>query len=197
MARILVTLALAVYNNAANLWPPFNRAAYVPANLLASVVLVVVGDAVMGLSRAELGLSRLSVEELALGVAIGAAIASPLFLLGRTKRGARAIADRRVSGLRGGALVYQTVVRVPLGTALLEELAFRGVLFAAWRGEGEVVGYLVSAAVFGVWHVTPSATMVRLNAPRGAASAGPPEQSASLAAPVAGTIVLTALAGPG
>lgn len=184
MARILVTLALAVYNNAANLWPPFNRAAYVPANLLASAVLVVASDVVLDLSRAELGLAGPSAADLALGVAIGAVLASPLFLLALTERGARRIADRRVSGLRGGALVYQTLVRVPLGTALPEELAFRGVLFAAWLGEGEVTAYLVSAATFGLWHAAPSATMVRLNAP-----------GASLAAPVAGTIVLTALAG--
>ena len=184
MARILVTLALAAYNNAANLWPPFNRAAYVPANLLASALLVAVAVGALDLSRSKVGLGGLSAVDFELGASIGTAIALPLLLLAQTEGSARVIADRRVSGLRGRALVYQTVVRVPLGTALLEEVAFRGVLFAAWRGEGDLTAYVVSSVVFGLWHVTPAATMVRMNAPR-----------ASLVLPVVGTVVLTALAG--
>lgn len=184
MARILVTLALALYNNVANLWPPFNRAAYVPANLLATAGLALVASGGLGLSRADVGLDGLSAADAALGAAIGAALVVPLLALARTERGARLIADRRVAGLRGRELAYQTIVRVPLGTAVLEELAFRGVLFAAWRGEGDLVAYVVSSAVFGLWHVAPAATMVRLNAPR-----------AGLVRPIAGTVVLTALAG--
>jgi hypothetical protein len=40
-------------------------------------------------------------------------------------------ADKRVSGLDGRAVACQTVVRIPIGTALWEEAAFRGVLQAA------------------------------------------------------------------
>lgn len=182
MARILVTLALALYNNVANLWPPFNRAAYVPANLLASGAVLFAAAVALDLTSRDLGLADLSVPDLALGGAIGAAMAAPLLLLARTRKGAHALADRRVSDLRGRALAYQTLVRVPLGTALLEELAFRGVLFAAWRGEGELTAYLVSSLVFGLWHVAPAATMVRVNSP-----------GARLAPPVLGTVALTAL----
>ncbi len=184
MVRFLVTLALALYNNVANLWPPFNRTAYVPANLLASAALLVIATEVLGLSPPELGLEDLTMADAGLGAAIGAAIAVPLLLLASTRRGARLVADRRVADLRGSALVYQTLIRVPLGTALLEELAFRGVLFAAWRGEGEATAYLMSSAVFGLWHVAPAATMVRLNAP-----------GAHVVWPVLGAVAGTALAG--
>jgi uncharacterized protein len=187
MARILVTLALAVYNNAANLWPPFNRTAYVPANLVASAALLAVATVVLDLSGADLGLADLDLTDAAMGAGLGFAIAAPLLVLARTRRGARLVADRRVSGLRGGALAYQTLIRVPLGTALLEELAFRGILFAAWRGEGLVTAYVVSSAVFGLWHVAPAATMVRLNADR---ATGP-----LLWRGVVGTVLVTALAG--
>ena len=57
-------------------------------------------------------------------------------------------------------------------------------LFAAWRDEGELMAYVISSAVFGLWHIAPAATMVRMNAPR-----------ASPVVPVVGTVVLTALAG--
>ena len=184
MARILLTLALALYNNAANLWPPFNRAAYVPANLLAAGILLVAGVEALELSSAEVGLADLSTADFALGTAAGAAIAAPLLALALTETGARVVADRRVEDLWGRALVYQTLVRVPLGTAVLEEVAFRGVLFAAWRDPGDVTAYVVSSAVFGLWHVAPATTMVRVNAP-----------GAALVAPVVGTVVLTALAG--
>ncbi len=187
MARILVTVALALYNNVANLWPPFNRTAYVPANLLAAAALLVVAVEVLGLSRAELGLSEISAGDALLGAAIAVALVSPLVVLARTERGARLIADRRVSGLRGWGLAYQTLVRVPLGTALLEELAFRGILFAAWRAEGEAAAYVVSRAVFGLWHVAPAATMVRVNAPDASAP--------FVARAVAATVVLTAFLG--
>lgn len=184
MARILVTLWLAVYNNVANLWPPFNRAAYVPANILTTAALLAVAVSALDLGAADVGLTDLTVRDAAVGAAMGAVIAAPVLVLASTRGGARLVADRRVSGLRGWGLVYQTVVRVPLGTALLEEVAFRGILFAAWRGEGEVVAYVVTSAVFGLWHVAPAATMVRANAP-----------AAGLVAPVAGTVALTALAG--
>lgn len=184
MARILVALWLAAYNNVANLWPPFNRAAYVPANLLATAALLAVAAAALDLDAGDVGLADLSLEHVVLGLAIGATIAAPLLVLASTGRGARLVADRRVSGLRGRGLAYQTLVRVPLGTALLEEVAFRGVLFAAWRPEGDVVAYAVSCAVFGLWHVAPAATMVRTNAP-----------GARLVWPVAGTVVVTSLAG--
>src|SRR5688500_14258952 len=107
MARILVTLALALYNNVANLWPPFNPAAYVPANLLAAGALLVTAIEVLDLSVSALGLSSLSFVDVVLGAAVGTAIAAPLFALGRSRRWAHRVADRRVTGLRGGALVYQ------------------------------------------------------------------------------------------
>lgn len=187
MARVLVTLALAAYNNAANRWPPFNRAAYVPANLFAAIVLTLIATSVLGLSLEDLGIATSTPGDAVLGLVLGGALAAPLFALSATTRGARVVADRRVAHLRGAALAYQTLVRVPLGTALWEELAFRGVLVAAWRDEGDVTGALVSSAVFGLWHVAPAATMVRVNAP-GA-------RRATVVRGVAATVAATACAG--
>lgn len=187
MARILVTLVLAVYNNAANLWPSFNGNAYVPANLLATGALTVTALTALDLDDRALGLTGLSAGDAGAGLALGALLALPLLALAFTEWGAPRVADRRVRHLRGGALAYQTLVRVPFGTALLEEVAFRGVLYAAWRPEGHVVAMLVSSVVFGVWHVVPAATMVRTNAP--SASRG------LLVRAVCGTVLVTAAAG--
>lgn len=64
--------------------------------------------------------------------------------------------DRRVDG--GTArLAYETLVRIPLGTVVLEEIAFRGAVPAVvalrW---GAVRGYLVASVLFGCWHVLPA-----------------------------------------
>lgn len=185
MARILVTLALAAYNNVANKWAPFNGAAYVPANLLAAAALLAVAVGPLELRLRTLGLEGVTIGDALVGVGIGASIGGAVLVVGRVRP--RLVADRRVSGLRGRALAYQTLIRVPLGTALLEELAFRGVLFAAWRSEGELVAYVVSSAVFGLWHVAPAATMVRVNAPGATRT--------TVARVVAGTVVLTTFLG--
>lgn len=71
--------------------------------------------------------------------------------------------DRRVhDGV--GTLVFQALVRIPLGTVLLEEVAFRSVLpglFAArW---GVVRGSVAASFVFGLWHVLPALTLNRVN----------------------------------
>ena len=72
--------------------------------------------------------------------------------------------DQRVSGLGPGLLAYRTLVRIPLGTALLEEFAFRGVLFGAWR---RIAGPLQAAAwssvIFGLWHMRPANDLLDLN----------------------------------
>ena len=187
MARTLVTVALALYNNLANLWPPFNGIAYVPANLCAAAVLLALAPSALGLSAEELGLAGPHATGAAGGLAAGLALGLPLLAAARTHRGARVLADARVRHLRGGELVYQALVRVPLGTALLEELAFRGVLFGAWRGYGDGVAAVVSCAVFGLWHVAPATTMVRVNAPAA--------RPALVARAVAGTVLVTAAAG--
>ena len=189
MIRILVTLALSAYNNVANLWPPFNRAAYVPANVGATAVLAVVAVLGLDLTAEELGVGGLSAVDFAVGLSLGAVVGGVVLLAGRIGWGARLIADRRVVGLRGRALVYQTLVRVPLGTALLEEFAFRGVLFAAWRDEGTLTAALVSSFVFGLWHIMPSTVMVRTNDPEAS--------RAKIAGTIAATVVGTTVVGLG
>src|SRR3984893_4555716 len=48
-------------------------------------------------------------------------------------------------------------VLIPVGTVLLEEIAFRGVLWGLLRRiGGNVVATTVSSALFGLWHILPS-----------------------------------------
>ena len=80
--------------------------------------------------------------------------------------------DRRARGAGPGELAYQVLLRIPLGTVLLEEVAFRGVLYGLLLPRGAVVATAVSAVLFGLWHILPSAELTRLNPVAGRAFAG-------------------------
>ena len=163
MIRMLVTLALALYNNVANLWPPFNRRAYVPANLLATVVLALVAFGPLDLTFDEV-VGGFGLLDALIGLTMGALLAAPLFVGLRWPKLRARIADKRTSHLSGAALAYQCLVHVPLGTALLEEFAFRGVLFVAWATtESSLVAAIVSSVVFGLWHIAPARNAFLLN----------------------------------
>ncbi|MEU8619091.1 CPBP family intramembrane glutamic endopeptidase [Streptomyces sp. NPDC048623] len=65
--------------------------------------------------------------------------------------------DRRYEGMGGWDLAARVLVVVPVGTVLVEEIAFRGVLYGLVRRErGEVWATTVSSLLFGLWHVLPS-----------------------------------------
>ncbi len=71
--------------------------------------------------------------------------------------------DRRVeAGI--GTWLYQAVVRIPFGTVLLEEVAFRGVLpglfMLRW---GVLRGCIAASLCFGLWHVLPALTLNEVN----------------------------------
>jgi len=165
MTRFLVTLALVAYNNVANLWPPFNRRAYVPTNFIATVVLALVAFGPLELTFDEV-VGSLELLDALGGVALGALISAPLFVALRWPSWRARIADERTAHLSGASLAYQCLVHVPLGTALLEEFAFRGVLFAAWEAtESSPVAAIISSVVFGLWHIAPARNAYLLNHP--------------------------------
>ncbi|MGW6984751.1 CPBP family intramembrane glutamic endopeptidase [Streptomyces sp. NPDC054932] len=65
--------------------------------------------------------------------------------------------DRRYSGMDGGEVTLRILVLVPFGTVLVEEIAFRGVLYGLVdRARGALWATAVSSLLFGLWHVLPS-----------------------------------------
>jgi membrane protease YdiL (CAAX protease family) len=72
--------------------------------------------------------------------------------------------DDRVGDVPFWGMAYQVFLRIPLGTVLLEEMAFRGVLLALliprttlWRA------VWWSSALFGLWHVLPAIGIEQTN----------------------------------
>lgn len=81
-----------------------------------------------------------------------------VYLIGSAfKRTRTAFHDERMSDLSGGRMVFQALIEVPFGTVLLEEIAFRAVLFSMLcRRFGLVWGIVISSVLFGLWHILPS-----------------------------------------
>jgi membrane protease YdiL (CAAX protease family) len=84
-------------------------------------------------------------------------------------------------------------VLIPVGTVLLEEVAFRGVLWGLLRSaHGTAVATIGSSVLFGLWHVLPSLSLASDNA--AISDAVGKGQSAELIS-VLGTVLFTALSG--
>ncbi len=81
-----------------------------------------------------------------------------VYLIGSIFKKTREVfADDRIGSLSGGRLLFQSLVEVPLGTVLLEEIAFRAVLFSMLARRFDLTTTIViSAIVFGLWHILPS-----------------------------------------
>src|SRR5919204_3643231 len=72
--------------------------------------------------------------------------------------------DQRVVCLDRRQLAYHVLLRIPVGTIAWEEIAFRGVLGAALRRVlAEPAATIVASAVFGIWHIRPTAEMLAAN----------------------------------
>lgn len=132
-------------------------AGYVPVNLAAAGLAVFLANRA-GASMEEMGLSRSKfVKGLKVGlltiapiaVMVGAGVAIPwtreFFLEGK------------VVGASTARTLYEVLLRIPLGTALAEELIFRGALLGVFlRKRKPAIAALLSSAVFGFWHISPT-----------------------------------------
>jgi membrane protease YdiL (CAAX protease family) len=117
-----------------------------------------------GLHRSDWGLGPVS-RRAAVAALILVAVTASLMLMGTQLVGVElAYRDERVAGMSAGQVAFAVLVRAPVGTALLEEVAFRGVLLAMLtRRFGVAWGIAGSSLGFGVWHVVPSLDLVAGN----------------------------------
>jgi membrane protease YdiL (CAAX protease family) len=114
------------------------------------------------LTDAEIGIAT---GQLRRGLAIGGGIAVILLVL---IIGGAALADRASLNLpvefaacnaprSAREVLFKSLIRVPLGTAIAEELFFRGVLFGMWaKARGFIQALFWCSLAFALWHVGPT-----------------------------------------
>jgi len=89
-------------------------------------------------------------------VRAGAAAAGVLSALLMLPEGRTLLRDQRMAGMTACVAATEVLLRIPLGTVVLEEVAFRGLLPA-------LCGERVSCVVFGLWHIAPTRRGLDLN----------------------------------
>jgi len=191
VAVALVLLVLVV----TNVWVHFGPGqVHVVTGPLAALLLLVLAR-VAGLSWQELGLAPQTVVRglqvglvaaVAVGIVYAAGVAIPL------TRGAFRDTRYRL-GLK--AVLYTALVAIPLGTVMFEEVAFRGVLWGLLsRRVGVTLATVLSACLFGIWHVLPALSLARTHiSVKGASTAGADRRRITVT--VLATIVFTTFAG--
>lgn len=161
MTVAAVLLVLVVHNLGANLWVAERRShsqgLYVAVNLFtAGIVAVLAG------------------VSLSWGEAPAAAVAAALVVLAAVGTLAvfpatrQAFADQRMAGVDARGTAWQVLVRIPFGTVVLEEVAFRGVLPV-------LLSPVAASVLFGLWHIVPTIKTLDINGvttSRGPAVAG-------------------------
>lgn len=147
-----------------------------------------------GLSWSQLGLSRDRIGSGSRWALVAVTVVAAAYLVGVLLPQTRpAFLDARYHLPVSGALMSAFVI-IPLGTVLMEEVAFRSVLWgmlgrhlATWRV------LLTTSALFGLWHVLPSLHLASAN--QGMADAVQGTGGSATLVVVAGTVAFTALGG--
>lgn len=129
---------------------------YVPNSIMASALLIAHARR-HGLSWSELGLGA-GTHRRGLGWAAGsfAAVSGTYTAALAMPTTRRAFVDERARDTARG-VAFQALVPVFFGTVLLEEVAFRGVLWGLLRRQyGTGPATVLSSVLFGLWHILPT-----------------------------------------
>jgi membrane protease YdiL (CAAX protease family) len=135
-----------------------NGQAPAPLRIPAGLAACCLAATLAGATREELGLEpaafrRGLVHGLLVGVPPSAAIAAVAV---RGNRSALYL-GKHITEASAPRAAYEAFIRIPLGTALVEEFLFRGALLAVLsRNHARLTAVAISSLLFGVWHVAPA-----------------------------------------
>lgn len=153
-----LSAALLVYGNALSGFPHDTREQFLLwSNLGLMALLLLWAFRAARLTASEVGLDVRSVLGSALvGLVLSLVAAVPpvAFLALAPLFNGGPVEAPDITERSGPALAYFLAFRQPVGTALFEEVAFRGALYGAWlRVGGDRAAILATATVFAAWHL--------------------------------------------
>ena len=125
-------------------------------NLAAGGALVMIAARV-GLGVADLGLERARLRRgLLWGGAAFVGLGLAVAIVGAFSPDSLT-SDKGYESVTGGEAAFKVFVRIPLGTALFEEVVFRSVLLGLLLRNLRPLGAtLLSSVLFGLWHIVPN-----------------------------------------
>ena len=166
---------------------------HVPASLTAAATWLTAARRA-GVSVAGLGLAPERLRAGArVGLVVGAPIVAGIAAASRVHATSGYFDDARVRGATPRKVAYEAAVRIPIATALGEELIFRSALLGLFRRKhSTVTAVAASSLLFGVWHVLPTLESLARNPP-----ADGDHSVIHKLGVVAGTVAATTAAGVG
>lgn len=149
-----VLAVLVLVNLSNNLWAP---GLYVPVSIAAAALLIWIARQ-SGLFWTDFGLGPHWVRNgLRWGLPFAGVVAIFYSVVFLVPAGQQFFVDERLAETSFWDVLWLALVRVPFGTVLLEEVAFRGVLYGLFRRRfGPLLATLGSSVLFGLWHVLPT-----------------------------------------
>lgn len=130
--------------------------AYVPWNAAVAVLLVWCARRLDDLGWDEMGIAHVR-RGFAVGVGLIAAVLAVYLVVWALPWSRGLFRDRRVGDRSAWSMAGEVLLRIPFGTVLLEEVAFRGVLLGQLARRRTLrTGLVGSSLLFGLWHVLPA-----------------------------------------
>lgn len=159
---IIYLVVIGLYGIAVSIYIPKKYYSY--SNILIGLGSIVYG-VVLGLSGASMGLSPGNLAKDALLVAgIACVIVVVLFIINLIPPVHRLFTDAPSKRFTKRGAAHELLFRIPFGTALSEEIIFRGVLLGILLKDTTKLSALFIAAIaFGLWHIIPTLQTVRAN----------------------------------
>lgn len=164
-AAVALSVALLVYGNTTSSFSHDARGVFLlwsNLGLMAALLAWALGRA--RLTVRDLGLSPRPVVGSALvGTLLSVVVAIPpvAFIALAPVFNGGPVEVEGLTGRSGAAMAYFLLFRQPVGTALFEEVAFRGVLYGVWRRVGgDRAALLATATTFSLWHVVITSSTV-------------------------------------
>lgn len=189
--EVAVIGILLLWNMTANLVVPDETS--LPLSVVAATLLLVLARR-NGLSWDYLGLQKELVgTSLKVGIAALGVVIATIGVVAAVPASRELLADDRFLGVGFPEMLYEALIRIPIGTALAEELAFRGVVLGmllVWMTPLRAV--VVSSALFGLWHILPAIEALETNPAADLASG-----TFATVAEVAVQVIVTGVAGAG
>jgi membrane protease YdiL (CAAX protease family) len=153
---VLASIALNVVTNSV-----LPARLHIPVSLATAVGVSLLGMKA-GVTLEDQGMSRRHVPGgIAHGLAASAPIAFALAAASRHRDLRRLYQEQSIESASPHRALYEALVRIPFGTALPEEVIFRGTSMALLaRRRSPAATILVSSALFGLWHIAPTAQRI-------------------------------------
>jgi uncharacterized protein len=149
----LIIIAIIVYG--AILARIVPQKSHLPINIAATLITVGLG-LLIGLSLADMGFGNF-IKGAVIGGGLSLIIIVGTFIVSFIPPVRRIFIAENHAKVKKGRLIFEAAVRIPLGTALVEETLFRGLLLGVLLvSYSTPVALVVSSVIFGLWHILPT-----------------------------------------